>query len=411
MNSFVSTTKTRNLALFYLGDQEVPYRNMKRVLFEITADPKFAGEKPFADITTRSCFLNEEDEVLIMFGSIFRIINVDRETSGMSIVKIELCTNDNKDSTTILKHLKDEYGGGYGETDLICVGQVVRRMGCSSTAEKYFHRCLSSLGHEDVHLNTCYYNLAVVANDKGEYQSSLELHLKALNIRMRILQPNDPDLAESYNGLGNNQSKQKFSHWDLDRFSNITKIPRDKVEKLYQEFITSSGNDNRMDKKEFRRLYKEMYLSRQVGSEQGSPSAPAMWSEHDLEKMSDHVFKAFDREGSGKLSFEDFVNAYLLLENRPGASTSAVSSRDRFNYIMDHNNPTPGYVSREHGEQLLNRLNLCGTDDIEKPGQTTTWEHHWNKIDDGSGPVTQEKFVEYVTNSNDHKCSFKSSTA
>ncbi|CAF3812833.1 unnamed protein product [Rotaria sordida] len=199
MNSFVSTTKTRNLALFYLGDQEVPYRNMKRVLFEITADPKFAGEKPFADITTRSCFLNEEDEVLIMFGSIFRIINVDRETSGMSIVKIELCTNDNKDSTTILKHLKDEYGGGYGETDLICVGQVVRRMGCSSTAEKYFHRCLSSLGHEDVHLNTCYYNLAVVANDKGEYQSSLELHLKALNIRMRILQPNDPDLAESYN--------------------------------------------------------------------------------------------------------------------------------------------------------------------------------------------------------------------
>ncbi|CAF3812849.1 unnamed protein product [Rotaria sordida] len=86
-----------------------------------------------------------------------------------------------------------------------------------------------------------------------------------------------------------------------------------------------------------------MYLSRQVGSEQGSPSAPAMWSEHDLEKMSDHVFKAFDREGSG-------------------------------------------YVSREHGEQLLNRLNLCGTDDIEKPGQTTTWEHHWNKIDDGSGP-------------------------
>ncbi|CAF3854567.1 unnamed protein product [Rotaria sordida] len=320
MNSFVSTTKTRNLALFYLGDQEVPYRNMKRVLFEITADPKFAGEKPFADITTRSCFLNEEDEVLIMFGSIFRIINVDRETSGISIVKIELCTNDNKDSTTILKHLKDEYGGGYGETDLICVGQVVRRMGCSSTAEKYFHRCLSSLGHEDVHLSTCYYNLAVVANDKGEYQSSLELHLKALNIRMRILQPNDPDLAESYN-----------------------EIPRDKVEKLYQEFITSSGNDNRMDKKEFRRLYKEMYLSRQVGSEQGSPSAPAMWSEHDLEKMSDHVFKAFDREGSG-------------------------------------------YVSREHGEQLLNRLNLCGTDDIEKPGQTTTWEHHWNKIDDGSGP-------------------------
>ncbi|CAF4976791.1 unnamed protein product [Rotaria sp. Silwood1] len=166
-----------------------------------------------------------------------------------------------------------------------------------------------------------------------------------------------------------------------------------------------------MDKKEFRRLYKEMYLSRQVSSEQVGPSAPAMWSEHDLEKMSDHVFKAFDREGSGKLTFEDFVNAYLLLDNRPDTSTSGVSSRDRFNYIMDHNNPTPGYVSREHGEQLFNRLNLCNAGDMEKPGKTTTWEHHWSKIDDGSGPVTQEKFVEYVANSDDYKCNVKPSTA
>jgi len=54
-----------------------------------------------------------------------------------------------------------------------------------------------------------------------------------------------------------------------------------------------------MDKKEFRRLYKELYLSQQTG-----PIVPAIITEHDLEKISDRVFKAFDGDGTGKLTFE-----------------------------------------------------------------------------------------------------------
>jgi hypothetical protein len=50
-----------------------------------------------------------------------------------------------------------------------------------------------------------------------------------------------------------------------------------------------------MDKKEFRRLYKELYTNGQTGT-----SVPAVISEHDLEKISDRVFKAFDADGSGK---------------------------------------------------------------------------------------------------------------
>lgn len=72
-------------------------------------------------------------------------------------------------------------------------------------------------------------------------------------------------------------------------------IPRATVEKLYQEFVATTGKDNRMDKKEFRRLYKALYTSGQTGT-----SVPAVISEHDLEKISDRVFKAFDADGSGK---------------------------------------------------------------------------------------------------------------
>lgn len=215
--------------------------------------------------------------------------------------------------------------------------------------------------------------------------------------------------------MGKSHSKENFTQWDLDRFSNVTGIPKPMVEKLYQEFMATTGKDNKMDKKEFRRLYKEFYQHGQTGT-----SVPTVISEHDLEKMSDRVFKAFDADGSGKLTFEEFVNAYVLLSQTPtGTLSTAVMPRDRLNYVLDHNNPTPGYVTRDHGEQVLNRLNryynwedkkLSTATTSTPPGamkpMTTTWEQQWSKLDDGSGRVPQEKFVEYVTTSDDYKRNF-----
>ncbi|CAF2554601.1 unnamed protein product [Rotaria sp. Silwood2] len=209
--------------------------------------------------------------------------------------------------------------------------------------------------------------------------------------------------------MGKSHSKQTFTQWDLDRFSNVTGIPRATVERLYQEFITTTGKDNRMDKKEFRRLYKELYTSGQTGA-----SVPAVVSEHDLEKISDRVFKAFNTDGSGKLSFEDFVNAYLLINQNQ--TNTIITPRDRLNYVLDQTSSTPGYVTREQGQQVLDHLNRYYTyEDTTKtktttttpPGATqpvaTTWEQHWTKLDDGSGRVPQEKFVEYVTTSDDYQ--------
>ncbi|CAF0793249.1 unnamed protein product [Adineta ricciae] len=210
--------------------------------------------------------------------------------------------------------------------------------------------------------------------------------------------------------MGKSHSKTTFNQWDLDRFSNVTGIPRATVERLYQEFVATTGKDNRMDKKEFRRLYKELYINAKTG-----PSVPAVITDHDLDKISDRVFKAFDADGTGKLTFEEFVNAYLLLSRNE--SNNAVTTRDRFSYILDHNNPTPGYITREQGEDVLNHLNRYYTlqdtakttstttttpADGTKP-VTTTWEQHWTKLDDGTGRVPQEKFVEYVTTSDDYK--------
>ena len=148
-----------------------------------------------------------------------------------------------------------------------------------------------------------------------------------------------------------------------------------------------------------------------------------------------------------------------------------MAPRDRLNYVMDHNNPTPG-TNRKKNEILLflsthvsfqvmyhvNRVNKYSIDSIDTTSKcfhlfpfnkrlssflrswedttkttsttttpagstkpvTTTWEQHWSRLDDGSGryvyqkshlliisfvssSVPQEKFVEYVTTSDDYK--------
>ncbi len=62
-----------------------------------------------------------------------------------------------------------------------------------------------------------------------------------------------------------------------------------------------------MDKKEFRRLYKLLYLGGSTGT-----AGPTVISDHDLDKISDRVFKAFDSDGTGKLTFEGNFSILFL---------------------------------------------------------------------------------------------------
>ena len=114
--------------------------------------------------------------------------------------------------------------------------------------------------------------------------------------------------------MGSSSSKKSFTEWDLIRFSNITGeystvllifllkrssmylgVPLSIVEKIYKEFIMVTKDENKMEKKEFRRLYKEMYMNSQTGND-----VLSFFSEHDLDKMSDHVFETYDSDGTGR---------------------------------------------------------------------------------------------------------------
>jgi hypothetical protein len=70
----------------------------------------------------------------------------------------------------------------------------------------------------------------------------------------------------------------------------------------------------------------------------------------------------------------EFAEIYLLLNHYARTSANGITRRDKFNYIIDQYETTPGYynlvfnfhlfiylflgfITREYGEQVFNRLN------------------------------------------------------
>jgi tetratricopeptide (TPR) repeat protein len=197
INSFLSTSRDRESAYSFLLEPN----KLERVLFEIDADPQLDGVKPFADISQLS-FYRKELEVLFMLGSIFRIDTISHVRTGVWTIKLTLCSDRDLALKGIFNHMKSE--DKHGELDLVRLGDVLQRMGKYDEAEKYYSRCLKELSPNDCqNISVCNYALGRIANNKGKYERALEYFHTSLKIDMKILQPDDPTIANTYNSIAN----------------------------------------------------------------------------------------------------------------------------------------------------------------------------------------------------------------
>jgi tetratricopeptide (TPR) repeat protein len=197
-NSFLSTSVDRKQALHFLSASDVS-GDLQRVLFEIDADPRIDGVKPFANITSFSYFPREV-EVLMMLGSIFRVAHIYLDNQ-VWIIQMRLCSDNDHDLKPIFDHMKNELAGG-GETNLLSFGIVLRNLGKFDAAEKYYYRLLDELPHDHPDRANCYHALGIVAREKGNYDLSLQWHRKSLELKMGTMESDDPSLAHSHNSIG-----------------------------------------------------------------------------------------------------------------------------------------------------------------------------------------------------------------
>ena len=200
INSFLSTSMDRHLALFYLGSIDALDENVKPILFEIDLNPQSVDMKLSANITSQSYFADEQ-EVLIMLGSIFRLINIHHDENHIWVVQMTLCTGHDHAFNSIFNHMKNEYG--IGETNLSSISNVLRDMGQYDKAEKYLHRLLHQISEDSQMVGDCFSTLGKVAKDKGDFDLSLDWHQKSLAIRSQTQESDDPILASTYNSIAN----------------------------------------------------------------------------------------------------------------------------------------------------------------------------------------------------------------
>jgi len=198
VNSFLSTSKKRTTALFFLGDTTSSI-DLERVLFEIDADPKVVTTKPFADISEHSEFA-DESEVLFMLGSIFRLENINHNDDQIWIIRMTLCSDDEHDLKQVLMYMNQQIGSG--ETNLRTLGKVLWKMGKLDLAEKCFNRLLKEVPSNDPLLSSLYEDLGELASLREDYDMSMEWHQKSVTFKSENQSTINPSITETSNSIG-----------------------------------------------------------------------------------------------------------------------------------------------------------------------------------------------------------------
>lgn len=281
MNGFLSTTIDREVSLSYLDniDSSDEYE-MQRVLFEIDADPRLNGIQPFANIIWLSyCF--GQQEVLMMIGSIFRIIEIKHDENQLCIIQLVLCSENDQDLKNAFEHLKKEYNPS-DKMDLFSFGHVLCDMGNFDDAKKFYLRFLGDLPSDHQDLATCYQALGNAAADKGDCDLSLEWYEKLHELLTRTLKSDDPRLADSHTIIGNIYwKKNNFKH-AIESYNKalvIYKRTFDENHLTIAECLDKIGTVYEKDKKYFQALnYYEKSLA--IRQKSLSPDHPNLATAH-----------------------------------------------------------------------------------------------------------------------------------
>ncbi|CAF0951271.1 unnamed protein product [Didymodactylos carnosus] len=240
MNSFLSCTLSREIALFIISSTSTQISNiLEAVLFEIEIDPLLEGTKPHADISSESYFQNEK-EVLFMLGSIFKIHSIT-ETDNIWTVKLLLSSENDHQLNELSNYLKNKIED---EPVFLSLGNILSDMNEWQKASKYYQyqlqqlndknsysagRCYRGLGNiayetgnydlgiiydekalkiflslsnVDKAISICYNNLGLGFQHKKDYEKALEYYNKCLEIDKRICGPESIEVAISYNNIG-----------------------------------------------------------------------------------------------------------------------------------------------------------------------------------------------------------------
>lgn len=175
--------------------------------------------------------------------------------------------------------------------------------------------------------------------------------------------------------MGARQGRVQFNQWDASGLQRATGLSPQEIQQIQQEFFLAAGHDGLLNMNEFANVY-----SRFPG---------AARNQGNLQRQIPRLFQTFDRDRTGSLSFDEFLDAVVMMNHD-------MPRRDRIDYLIRQNNSYgrqhgDGRISAQYGHQVFRRLN-------DYYGLPQGTEHQcWKQIDrENRGYVSQEDLINYI---------------
>ncbi len=228
MNSFLSTSRDRSTALHF-ARLTPEIGGTQRIIFEIKVDPSLQT-KAFANVTSISYFQNE-DEVLIMLGALFRIESViEDKKDRVWVIHVSLASEDDyhlKDTFAYMKHMIGD------DTDLDSLGKILHEMGEYEQSQKCYERMMHDL---QVSTANCHVGLGKAMDWQKESQPALSHYEQAIKIRREILGSQHESVGEVYSYIGGLQ-------WQLLKNHDQALISLNKAKEIQEKTVLSNSLD------------------------------------------------------------------------------------------------------------------------------------------------------------------------
>jgi len=215
MNSFLSTSLSREKSLSFVSSQ---HDDLCRVLFEIDIDPRLSYEaKPFAHISSQSRFINEQ-EILFMIASIFRLVDI-REENEITVIQMELCNGNYGHDVKLFEYMQKE-SEEYDEC--LSLGHILHNAGMYDKAEQFFNRMLNELANDHPKIAGFWGSIGLVKKAKGETEISFQCFNDSFRKYEQI--GDRQGLARCLQNLANiHQRKGEFNQ-AMDKYNQALKI-------------------------------------------------------------------------------------------------------------------------------------------------------------------------------------------
>ncbi|CAF3222728.1 unnamed protein product [Rotaria sp. Silwood2] len=195
VNSFLSTTSNKELALAFAGTGQI-YRNEMAVLFAISLVHDATTSAPFA--FADPIIGGAESEYLLTMGTVYRIRNIEHlADNGIPCVHL-LLTSDNDPQLTSLTNYTYRSIRDTDERFLTYIGAILNIMGDHGKAAEFYKIFLENINLDDGKRATALHNLGSCYTSAGLYTTAINYFLQALALK----QENHRPLEETLCNLG-----------------------------------------------------------------------------------------------------------------------------------------------------------------------------------------------------------------